>query len=246
MPFAAYARAFSLPQKSYSDHIRELHYRIETAQEKMERKSRPGDFSQQSNHRRRNPLGDGTATANVNNFKSKSDQKEKSPIKPDNSVPMNESLVANRTVAARHTTNSPKNQRISQISSAAPSDSKRNSFISTTSTNASGTGRKRKTHIGPWQLGSTVGKGGTARVRKVRHAMTGQIGVAKIIPVAMAERARAISLANLVHSAERGDPTLHFDKAMPLGLEREIAIMKLLDHPNIVKLYDVWENKNEM
>jgi serine/threonine protein kinase len=76
--------------------------------------------------------------------------------------------------------------------------------------------------------------------------MTGQIGVAKIIPVAMAERARAISLANLVHSAERGDPTLHFDKAMPLGLEREIAIMKLLDHPNIVKLYDVWENKNEM
>jgi serine/threonine protein kinase len=132
------------------------------------------------------------------------------------------------------------------MSSEAATESKRNSAISTTSTNASGTGRKRKTHIGPWQLGATVGKGGTARVRKVKHKFTGQIGVAKIIPIAVAERARAISLANLVHSAEEGDPTLDFGKQIPLGLEREIAIMKLLKHPNIVKLYDVWENRSEI
>ena len=33
---------------------------------------------------------------------------------------------------------------------------------------------------------------------------------------------------------------------VPSGIEREIVIMKLLEHPNIVKLYDVWENKNEL
>jgi serine/threonine-protein kinase HSL1 (negative regulator of Swe1 kinase) len=212
----------------------------------MNRKSEAKDSTRQAKHRRRIPLGDGMATANAHVSLSKSDQKEKASLKLDKAVLKNESLVGNGTFAVGHTINSPKNKRISQISSEGPADSKRNSAISTTSTNASNSARKRKTHIGPWQLGSTVGKGGTARVRKVRHAHTGQIGVAKIIPVAVAERARAISLVNLVHSAERGDPTLHFDKAIPLGLEREIAIMKLLDHPNIVKLYDVWENRNEM
>lgn len=125
-------------------------------------------------------------------------------------------------------------------------DSKRNSAISTTSTVASNSGRKRKTHIGPWQLGKTIGKGGCSRVRIVRHSQTGEHGAAKIISKAVAEHARAISLANLVKSAEN-DPSLKSGgRVIPFGLEREIVIMKLLDHPNIVKLYDVWENRNEL
>ena len=205
-----------------------------------------GSASAKRGKRRRAPLGDGTTTANINANTAKKASKDDSPLKLEKAIPKNESLVGNGTFAVRHTISSPKNKRVSQISNETPTENKRNSAISTTSTNASQDGRRRKIYIGPWQLGATVGKGGTARVRKVRHRYTGQIGVAKIIPVAVAERARAISLANLVHSAENGDPTLACGRQVPLGLEREITIMKLLKHPNIVRLYDVWENRNEM
>ena len=205
-----------------------------------------GSASARRGKHKRTPLGDGTTTANVNANTPTKELKEESPMKLEKAIPKNESLVGNGTFAVRHTVSSPKNKRVSQISSEAPSENKRNSTISTASTNASQGGRKRKQHVGPWLLGATVGKGGTARVRKVKHKFTGQLGVAKIIPVAVAERARAISLANLVDSAENGDPSLDFGRQIPLGLEREIAIMKLLKHPNIVRLYDVWENRNEM
>lgn len=83
-------------------------------------------------------------------------------------------------------------------------------------------------------------------MRLVRHSGTGQYGAAKIISKATAEKVRALSLANLIQSAEQ-DPTLHPDgKLIPFGLEREICIMKLLDHPNIVRLYDIWENRDEL
>jgi serine/threonine-protein kinase HSL1 (negative regulator of Swe1 kinase) len=76
--------------------------------------------------------------------------------------------------------------------------------------------------------------------------MTGQYGAAKIISKTTAEKVRALSLANLIKSAEQ-DPAFHLDgKVIPFGLEREICIMKLLDHPNIVRLYDIWENRDEL
>jgi serine/threonine protein kinase len=84
-------------------------------------------------------------------------------------------------------------------------------------------------------------------VRIVRHGVTGEYGAAKIVSKAMADEVRALSLANLVQSAET-DPSLRGSdcKLIPFGLEREICIMKLLDHPNIVRLHDIWENRNEM
>jgi len=81
--------------------------------------------------------------------------------------------------------------------------------------------------------------------------VTGQVGAVKIISRTMAEQVRAQSLANLAASAP--DQSLvdlvAAGKALPpppIGLMREIAIMKLLDHPNIVRLHDVWENHNEL
>jgi hypothetical protein len=35
-------------------------------------------------------------------------------------------------------------------------------------------------------------------------------------------------------------------RRMPYGIEREVAIMKLIEHPHIMKLYDIWENRTEM
>jgi serine/threonine protein kinase len=124
-------------------------------------------------------------------------------------------------------------------------DSKRNSAISTTSTNASG--RRRKTYIGHWQLGKTIGKGGCSRVRVVRHKTRHQYGAVKIITRTTAENTRAQSLANLIESTKGNVGSAVMGcKPIPYGLEREIAVMKLLEHPNIVRLYDVWENRNEL
>lgn len=142
---------------------------------------------------------------------------------------------------------SPQHKRVSAVvKESRPRNTKRDSEISNTSTISSTGGRKRKTHIGPWQLGRTIGRGGCSRVRIVRHSATGQYGAAKIISKATADRVRALSLANLVVSAEQDEPMFPGGKAIPVGLEREICIMKLLNHPNIVRLYDIWENRSEM
>ena len=33
---------------------------------------------------------------------------------------------------------------------------------------------------------------------------------------------------------------------IPSGIEREVVIMKLIEHPNVISLYDVWENRGEL
>jgi serine/threonine-protein kinase HSL1 (negative regulator of Swe1 kinase) len=161
-------------------------------------------------------------------------------------LPHNESLTANGSLTVRDGyTNSPEHKRISQITGDKERDSKRNSAISTASTTASG--RKRKTYIGHWQLGKTIGKGGCSRVRAVRHRHTRQYGAVKIIARSTAESTRAQSLANLIESSKaNASPNVAGCKPIPYGLEREIAVMKLLEHENIVRLYDVWENSNEL
>lgn len=156
-------------------------------------------------------------------------------------LPHHESLNPNGPMTVRNVTSSPENKRLSAVTNE-ESESKRNSQVSTTS---SGKGRRRKTHIGPWELGSDIGKGGIGRVRKVRHCMTGQEAAVKIIPKKVAETARAESLANLVESAKRPSFAA-FSNVMPFGIEREVIIMKLLEHPNVVELYDVWENRSEL
>ncbi|KAF7187403.1 putative serine/threonine-protein kinase HSL1 [Pseudocercospora fuligena] len=163
------------------------------------------------------------------------------------SLPHNESLEANGTLTVRSHERpySPENKRVSQIASEYERDSKRNSAISTTSTNAST--RKRKAFIGHWQLGKTIGKGGCSRVRIVRHRYRDQLGAVKIITRSTAESTRAQSLANLIESTKGSSAVSPAGyKPIPYGLEREIAVMKLLEHPNIVRLYDVWENRNEL
>ena len=35
-------------------------------------------------------------------------------------------------------------------------------------------------------------------------------------------------------------------RLMPFGIEREVVIMKLIEHPNVINLYDVWENRGEL
>ncbi|PGH08650.1 CAMK/CAMKL/GIN4 protein kinase [Helicocarpus griseus UAMH5409] len=119
----------------------------------------------------------------------------------------------------------------------------RNSTISTTST-ASGKS-KRKTHIGPWQLGRTLGKGATGRVRLAKHAITGQTAAIKIVSKKSAAMAQSQSIAAMDKNLELTS-CVPGGRVIPCGIEREVVIMKLIEHPNIINLYDVWENRGEL
>ena len=107
--------------------------------------------------------------------------------------------------------------------------------------------------IGLWKIGRTIGKGSsgklpspsilsplslvfvTGRVRIARHSKTGQYAAIKIVS--------KTALVNSRRSIQGLDE--HADRIL-LGIEREIVIMKLIDHPNIMRLYDVWETSTEL
>ncbi|TQS35366.1 hypothetical protein Golomagni_04215 [Golovinomyces magnicellulatus] len=107
-------------------------------------------------------------------------------------------------------------------------------------------GGKLKSCIGPWKLGKTLGRGSSARVRLARHQITGQEAAVKIVLKASAQMSQSGSLANF----EMAESNLHDNNGelrhMPAGIEREVAIMKLIQHPNILRLYDIWENRKEI
>ncbi|KAK3331006.1 hypothetical protein B0H66DRAFT_84954 [Apodospora peruviana] len=141
------------------------------------------------------------------------------------------------------------NPRLSAITqdSRDGTDSRRVSQFSNVSSNASST-RQLKTHIGPWQLGKTLGKGSQARVRLARHRVSHQLVAIKIVAKNTAHITGAGSLANL-DKIDYRSPTTSADgglRRMPLAIEREVAILKLIQHPNIIKLHDIWENRAEI
>ncbi|KAF9054383.1 kinase-like domain-containing protein [Panaeolus papilionaceus] len=88
--------------------------------------------------------------------------------------------------------------------------------------------------IGLWKVGRTLGKGFSGRVRIARHSKTGQYAAIKII--AKGSLPSRVSLNRLADEVEHS----------LLAVEREIVVMKLIDHPNIMKLYDVWETSSSL
>ncbi|KAH0836330.1 Pkinase-domain-containing protein [Lanmaoa asiatica] len=88
--------------------------------------------------------------------------------------------------------------------------------------------------IGFWKVGRTIGKGSSGRVRIARHTKTGQYAAVKIVSKQQ--------LLNSTTIARPADTPEH----MLLSIEREIVIMKLIEHPNVMRLYDVWETSSEL
>ncbi|KAJ7733238.1 kinase-like domain-containing protein [Mycena maculata] len=88
--------------------------------------------------------------------------------------------------------------------------------------------------IGLWKIGRTIGTGSSGRVRIARNSKTGQYAAIKIVSKTVLDSTR--SLNHLVDDTEHSQ----------LSLEREIVVMKLIDHPNIMRLYDVWETSTEL
>lgn len=108
--------------------------------------------------------------------------------------------------------------------------------LSQISTNTTGSSKRRKAQnkIGPWKLGRTLGRGSTGRVRLAKNVHTGKLAAVKIVP--------KLNFKKLENPKYKNNDATK----LPYGIEREIIIMKLIAHPNIMGLYDVWENKNDL
>ena len=74
-------------------------------------------------------------------------------------------------------------------------------------------------YVGPYRLEKTLGRGQTGLVKMGTHCVLGKKVAIKII--------NKDKLTNSVLQK----------------VEREIAIMKLIEHPNVLALYDVYENR---
>ena len=92
--------------------------------------------------------------------------------------------------------------------------------------------------IGPWKLGETLGLGSTGKVHLAYNKTSAQQAAIKVISKAVFAGAAAGTT-----SATVGGST---PDALPYGIEREIIIMKLLNHPNVLRLYDVWETNDNL
>ncbi|KAK7060913.1 serine/threonine-protein kinase gin4 [Paramarasmius palmivorus] len=89
--------------------------------------------------------------------------------------------------------------------------------------------------IGAWKMGRTIGKGASGRVKLARNAKTGQMAAVKIVSKSFLF-SRSESLSHVADEAEYKE----------LSLQREIIVMKLIEHPNVMRLYDVWDLPDEI
>jgi len=78
--------------------------------------------------------------------------------------------------------------------------------------------------VGPYRVGETVGTGSIGKVKLAQHVISKEYAAIKYI---------------------RKD-TLEADVSLKRKVFREIALMKLLDHPNVLRLYDVYENQTHL
>jgi len=73
--------------------------------------------------------------------------------------------------------------------------------------------------VGGYIFGKTLGQGATGKVKLAKHIATGQLVAIKIVRKDYLDRKPNIKQK----------------------LQKEITVMKLCDHPNVLKLYDVFE-----
>lgn len=86
--------------------------------------------------------------------------------------------------------------------------------------------------VGPWRLGRTLGRGATGRVLLATHRVNGQKAAVKVVSKS------ELDDEDIIKPNSPG--------GLPYGIEREIIIMKLLTHPNVLRLYDVWETSKNL
>ncbi|KAK6350360.1 hypothetical protein TWF696_006592 [Orbilia brochopaga] len=90
----------------------------------------------------------------------------------------------------------------------------------------------RRATVGLWRLGKTLGEGGSGHVRLAKHQKTGKFAAIKIIS------------KNLKQGTTASIQDAGFD--IRQAIEREIVVMSLLKHSNVIQLYEIWDSKDEI
>jgi serine/threonine-protein kinase HSL1 (negative regulator of Swe1 kinase) len=98
--------------------------------------------------------------------------------------------------------------------------------------------KNKKEHVGPWMLGKMLGKGTSGQVRLGKHERSGEYVAIKVLP--------KILLPGRAEYHENGDRIRQIGGSFSHGLEREVAVMKLMSHPNVIQLKEVWEGTSEV
>lgn len=99
--------------------------------------------------------------------------------------------------------------------------------------------------VGNWKLGQTLGFGSTGKVQLAYNKVTEKHAAIKVISKKIFEQQMDSNNASTTTSTPSKMTNNNTPDSLPYGIEREIIIMKLLNHPNVLRLYDVWEtNKN--
>nr|XP_025142366.1 serine/threonine-protein kinase MARK2 isoform X8 [Bubalus bubalis] len=114
----------------------------------------------------------------------------------------------------------------------------------------SATSADEQPHIGNYRLLKTIGKGNFAKVKLARHILTGKEVAVKIIDKTQLNSSslqKHPSNGSVWRGPEgsklsRHDPCCYFI----FQLFREVRIMKVLNHPNIVKLFEVIETEKTL
>ncbi|KAG0665794.1 hypothetical protein C6P45_000334 [Maudiozyma exigua] len=167
-------------------------------------------------------------------------------------------------------------QVVQSVTEATKRLSQAQSIMSDQQNNTKSSKRKSRDKIGPWKLGKTLGKGSSGRVRLAKNIETGQLAAIKIVPKKKYTRSdkhnndnnnnnklhsntaesfnsissKASTALTSTYGQNKQGNYEHNDTpetpVNPYGIEREIVIMKLISHPNVMGLYEVWENKSEL
>ncbi|KDN52313.1 Pkinase-domain-containing protein [Tilletiaria anomala UBC 951] len=95
-------------------------------------------------------------------------------------------------------------------------------------------------NIGPWKLGAVIGTGASGRVRLAHHVKHGTRVAVKIIPRHQLENKNGGGGG--AGPAPGTEAQKRLEK-MEIGIEREIIVMKLIKHDNLLSLIDVYETK---
>ncbi|KAK6333588.1 hypothetical protein TWF718_011394 [Orbilia javanica] len=86
--------------------------------------------------------------------------------------------------------------------------------------------------VGPWRLGRALGEGASGRVCLGKHQKTGQFAAIKIIN-------KDKTQGTTTSIQEAGCDIQH-------AIEREIAVMNIPTHPNMIELYEIWDSRDEI
>ncbi|KAH1073789.1 hypothetical protein J1N35_026117 [Gossypium stocksii] len=91
------------------------------------------------------------------------------------------------------------------------------------SNNTAGQVRTTRTRVGKYELGRTLGEGSFAKVKFAKNVETGECVAIKILDREQVLRRRIVE-----------------------QIKREISIMKLIKHPNVIKIYEVMASKTKI